>query len=132
MPTFINPSDWIAPKGYNNGCLLSGTRTLCIAGQVAWDAKQQIVGRNDFPAQFKQALKNVRAVVEAAGGSVEHIGRLTIFVTDVGAYRRSLREIGAAYREVFGKHFPAMALIGIAELLEDGAMVEIEATAVLP
>jgi len=131
MLEFVNPEAWAKPKGYNNGVILSGSRTLCIAGQIAWDENAKLVGAGDFGAQFTQALRNVRAVAEAAGGSVECIGKLTIFVTDKQAYLAALSEIGAGYREVFGKHFPAMALIEVKGLLEEGAMVEIEALAVL-
>ncbi|MCK6438741.1 MAG: RidA family protein [Planctomycetes bacterium] len=126
-----NPLNWAKPKGYNNGVILSGSRMLFVAGQVAWDEQQRIVGKGDFAAQFHQALKNVRTVVEAAGGKVEDVGRLTIYVTDMKAYGEQLRDVGAYYKEVFSYHYPAMALIKVAGLLEDDAMVEIEATAVL-
>ena len=131
MPS-INPKDWSKPSGYSNGVLLTGTRTLCIAGQVAWDKDKQLVGGNDFVAQFRQALSNVRVVVEAAGGKPEHVGKLTIFVTDKRQYLDSLKQIGAAYRDVFGTHYPAMALVEVKGLVENGALVEIEALAVLP
>ncbi|HKX46064.1 MAG TPA: RidA family protein, partial [Planctomycetota bacterium] len=103
-----------------------------VAGQIAWDAEQALVGRGDFVAQFRQALANVAAVVAAAGGRPEHVVRLTIYVTDKREYLGHLREVGEAYRAVLGKHFPAMALVQVADLLEDGALVEVEATAALP
>lgn len=131
-PRFVNPPTWTLPKGYNNGVVLGPGRVLFIAGQVAWDEQQRIVGKGDFVAQFRRSLANVRAIVEAAGGRIENIGRLTIFVTDKHAYVNNLKDIGTAYRDVCGKHFPAMTLVQVAALLEDGAMVEIEATAVLP
>lgn len=126
----VNPADWKSPKGYNNGVLISGAqRLLFVAGQVAWDAEQCLVGAGDFVAQFERALENVVAVVTAAGGRPEHILRLTIYVTDKRDYSEGLREVGAAYRRVLGRHYPAMALLQVAGLLEEGALVEIEATA---
>ncbi|MCA8938344.1 MAG: RidA family protein [Planctomycetes bacterium] len=127
----INPEGWAAPKGYNNGMILSGQRLLCVAGQIAWNAQQELVGKGDFPAQFRQALLNVLAVVEAGGGGAADIGKLTIYVTDKHAYLASIKDVGAAYRDVLGKNFPAMALVQVADLLEEGAMVEIEALAML-
>lgn len=132
MTQIVNPDGWAAPKGYSNGVVVQGTRTLCVAGQIAWNAQCELVGAGDFPAQFAQALSNVRAVVEAAGGTIEQVAKLTIYVTDKQAYLADLKAIGQAYREHFGKHFPAMALVQVADLLEEGAMVEIEALAVLP
>ncbi len=128
----INPEGWKAPRGYNNGVLVEGAqRMLFVAGQIAWDADAQLVGRGDFAVQFRQALGNVAAVVTAAGGAPEHIARLTVYVTDKRAYLAAVKEVGAAYRDILGKHFPAMALVQVADLLEEGAQVEIEATAVL-
>lgn len=128
-----NPDGWAPPKGYNNGVLVEGAgRLLFVAGQIAWDADARIVGEGDFPAQFRQALANVVAVVEAAGGRAEHVVRLTVYVTDKRGYLDAQRELGAGYREVMGRHFPAMALVQVAGLVEEGALVEIEATAALP
>lgn len=104
---------------------------MFISGQIAWDAHEQIVGPGDFPAQFAQALQNVRAVVEAAGGTVEQVGRLTCYVTDLDAYRSARPQLGPIWRAVFGRHFPAMAVVGVSGLVEPDAMIEIEATAVL-
>lgn len=130
---FIHPSDWKPASGFSNGVLVSGpTRTLYLAGQVAWDANQQIVGEADFAVQFRQALENIVAIVREAGGQPQHLVRLTIFVASKDAYLASLREVGAAYREVIGRHYPAMSLIEISALLEPGALLEIEATAALP
>lgn len=131
MAKVVNPESWEAPKGYSNGMLMEPGRTLFVAGQVAWDAKCQIVS-SELSAQFRQALENIVTVVRDAGGEPQHIGRLTIFVTDKARYLEETREIGAAYREVMGKHFPAMALVEIKGLVEEGALVEIEATAVIP
>jgi len=129
----VQPAGWAAPKGYSNGVVASGGRTVFVAGQIAWDAEQRLIGADgDFGAQFRQALANVRAVVEAAGGGPQHLVRLTIYVTDKRAYLADLKAIGAIYREVLGRHFPAMALVQVADLLEEGAMVEIEGTAVVP
>ena len=131
-PDFINPPEWPKPRGYNNGVVLSGARVLCVAGQVAWDERGRIVGRDDFAAQFTQCLRNIRRIVECAGGSVQHVGRLTIFVLDKRRYLASLADIGTGYRDVFGKHFPAMTLVEVKDLLEEGALLEIEALAMLP
>jgi len=118
--------------GYSNGMLApAGARTLFVAGQVAWDEKQRIVG-DDFAAQFGQAMRNVLTVVEAAGGAAEHIGSLTIFVTDRASYLMNLKAVGAAYRAVMGRHFPAMALVEVAALIEPSAQIEIQAIAAIP
>lgn len=127
----IQPAGWASPKGYANGLLApAGGRLLFVAGQVGWDAEQRMVD-GGFVAQFRQALANVVAVVEAAGGRATDLGRLTIYVTDKRAYEGDLKAVGAAYRGVLGRHFPAMALLEVAGLVEPGALVEIEATAVL-
>ncbi len=130
---FINPTSWKAASGYNNGVLVTGAgRHLFLAGQVAWDADQNMVGVGNFPAQFRQCLENVVAILKAAGGAPEHIVRMTMFVSDKDAYEADLPGVGAAYRDVIGRHYPAMSLVQVAALLEEGALVEIEATAVLP
>ena len=125
----ILPEGWPRPRGYSNGVAASG-RHIFVAGQIGWDETEELVGE-DLPSQFKQALANVRAVVEAGGGQVQDIVRLTIYVTSVAAYRDGVQAVGKGYREVLGKHFPAMALIGVSELVHPGAKVEIEATAVV-
>ncbi len=128
----INPTALGAPKGYSNGILAAaGGRLLFVAGQVAWDDEQAVVS-DVFAKQFAQALDNVLAVVREAGGKPEHVARLTIYVTDKSEYIAQSREVGAEYRSRMGKHFPAMALIEVKSLLEEGAKLEIEATAVLP
>jgi len=127
----VEPEGWTKPRGYSNGIRVRGAQELVfVAGQIAWDAQQRLVGVGDFAAQFRQALLNVAAVVRAAGCEPRSVTRLTIYVTDKRRYLAALREVGAAYREVFGKHFPAMSLVQVADLLEDGALVEVEATAV--
>lgn len=128
----VQPEDWAPARGYSNGMVSHGGRTVWVAGQIAWDAQQRLVGRGDFQAQFRQALENVRAVVQAAGGEPWHVVRLTIYVTNKRDYLADLKAIGAIYRDVLGRHFPAMALVQVADLLEEGALVEIEGTAVLP
>ena len=125
----IQPEGWKAPKGYANGMLVDGR--LHIGGQIGWNAEQVFVAK-DFVGQMEQALSNIAAIVDAAGGRVEHIVRLTWYVTDKREYLSRLAEVGQAYRRVIGRHFPAMTLVQVAALLEDGAKVEIEATAVVP
>ena len=128
----IEPSGFAAARGYSHGMLApAGGRLLFVAGQIAWDGEQRLVTA-DFPGQLEKALENVIAVVRAAGGEAEHIGRLTIFITDRRQYLADLKAVGEAYRRAMGRHYPAMALVEVQALLEPGALVEIEATAVLP
>lgn len=130
MSNTINPPGWPRPKGYANGVLAEG-RYLAIAGQIGWNERNELVA-GGFLAQARQALTNVLAVLSAAGGGPADLVRLTWYVTDKEAYRRNLGELGVAYREIVGAHYPAMALVQVAGLLEEGALIEIEATAVLP
>ena len=123
----IHPSGWLPAKGYANG-MLAKDGTLHIGGQIGWDANKNIV-QGGFIAQMTQALRNIAAIVETAGGEISDVTRLTWFVTDKSEYLANQGEVGAAYREVFGKHFPAMSMIMVSGLVEDEAMVEIEATA---
>ncbi len=125
----IQPAGWAPPKGYANG-ILSPDGHLFIAGQVGWNA-DQVFEHHDFAGQAEQALRNILAVVEAAGGRPRHITRLTWFVIDKREYLSRQTEIGAAYRRVMGRHFPAMSLVVVAGLVEDDAVLEIEATAVI-
>ncbi len=128
----IDPEALGLPRGYSNGILVpAGWRILFVAGQVAWNAAHEIVS-DSFGEQFEQALANLLTVVREAGGGPEHLGRLTIYVVDRVPYQESLKEVGEAYRRQMGKHFPAMTLVEVAALLEEGALVEIEATAALP
>ena len=127
----VQPDGWAKPKGYANGIAAEGGRLVFVAGQVAWDGEQRMVGEGDFVAQFRQALENVVAVVRAAGGGPDDIVRLTIYVTDKQAYLASTKELGPVWRDVMGYHYPAMALVQVAGLVEDGAMIEIEGTAVV-
>ena len=127
----INPPTWAQPKGYNNGIKAGVGNLVFIAGQVAWDENQQIVGRGNFIRQFDQALANVLTVLREAGGRPEHLVKLTIFVTDKQAYQRQQAEIGQAYRRRMGKHYPAMTLVEVKSLLEDDALIEMEGMAVI-
>lgn len=124
------PAGWAPPRGYANGIVAEG-RVVFVAGQVGWNAAGAFES-DDFVGQVRQALRNVVAVLREAGGGPEHLARLTWYVTDRRAYLEALREVGQVYRQVIGPHFPAMTLVQVAALLEDRALVEIEATAVLP
>lgn len=128
----INPPALGAPRGYSNGMLgPAGGRLLAIAGQIAWNAEQKIVS-DDFAAQFEQALGNVVEVVRAAGGEPADVVQLTTYVVDRHEYLATLKEVGAAWRRLMGRHYPTMALVEVAALLEPGAKVEIQGLAVLP
>lgn len=130
--TFVNPESLGRPRGYANGVLTETSgRLLFVAGQIAWDENQQLVSE-DFVAQFERALENVLVVVSEAGGTAEQIARLTVYVTDKREYLARTREVGERFRALMGRHYPAMSLVEVKSLLEDGAKVEIEATAVLP
>ena len=126
----IHPDGWLPAKGYANG-VLTKDGVLHIGGQIGWDGNKAFVG-DDFVAQMQQALQNIADIVAAAGGSVTDVTRLTWFVTDKEEYLAKQKEVGAAYRKVFGKHFPAMSVVVVSALIEDSAKVEIEATAHLP
>jgi len=126
----IHPDGWKPAKGYANGIIAEG-RVLFVGGQIGWTA-DQVFESHDFIGQTRQALQNIAEVVLAAGGAVSDIARLTWFVTDKREYLARQKEVGAAYREVMGYHFPAMTMVVVAGLVEDEALVEIEATAVLP
>lgn len=131
-PSFdiLQPKDWAPPQGYANGIAAQG-RQIFIAGQIGWNSRGELVS-DDFAAQVEQALANVVAVLAEAGGSPQHLTRLTWYITDKQAYVSARKAIGDAYRRVIGRHFPAMTLVVVAGLLEEGAKVEIEATAVIP
>lgn len=129
MHTTILPEGWPRPRGYANGILAKGSETLFIGGQIGWNP-QCVFETDNFAAQVKQALLNIRAVLETAGAGPEHMARMTWYITDKQAYMNQQREIGAAYREVMGKNFPAMSVVEVSALIEDEALVEIEVTAV--
>jgi enamine deaminase RidA (YjgF/YER057c/UK114 family) len=121
--------EFAPPRGYANGVVTRG-RLLHVAGQIGWDSQGSFPS-DEIAGQFAQALDNVLAVVRAAGGRPEDLARMTVYVTDLPAYRDARRAIGQAWRDRLGKHFPAMALVGVAGLVEPRALVEIEAVAVL-
>ena len=125
----LQPAGWARPRGYANGIAAQG-RQVFVAGQIGWNAEQRFVS-DDFAAQVRQALANVVAVLACAGARPEHLVRMTWYVTSRDEYNSALPEIGAAYRELIGKNFPAMSVVVVAALLEPRAKVEIEATAVV-
>jgi enamine deaminase RidA (YjgF/YER057c/UK114 family) len=127
---FLQPPGWATPKGYANGVAAQGTFVF-VGGQIGWNADQRFES-DDFIAQTKQALQNVHAVLACAGAGPEHMVRMTWYITDRDEYNARLRELGPVYREVMGKHFPAMTCVEVSRLVEALAKVEIEVTAVLP
>lgn len=126
----IQPAGWAPAKGYANG-VFTADGTLYVGGQIGWEA-DQVFRTHDFIGQMEQALINIMAVVEAAGGGAEHLVRLTWYVTDKAEYLARQAEVGQAYRKVLGRNFPAMTMVIVAGLVEDEALLEIEATAVIP
>jgi enamine deaminase RidA (YjgF/YER057c/UK114 family) len=126
----LQPPGWARPKGFANGIAAQG-RLVFIAGQVGWTGQGEWRERG-FAGQFRQALQNILAVLKEANGKPEHIVRLTWYVLDKQEYLASLGEVGAAYRELMGRHYPAMAVLQVSGLVEDEARLEIEATAVIP
>ena len=124
------PPGWPRPKGYANGISARG-RTVFTAGVVGWNEKQKF-GSPDLAGQFRQALQNILDILAVDGAGPEHIVRMTCYVTDIHAYRVSAKEIGAAWRELIGRHYPAMAVVEVSALVEPEAKVEVEATAVVP
>ena len=131
MMEILQPSAWPRPRGYANGVAAEGGRTVFIAGQIGWNASQRL-DHADLAGQTRQALQNIVAVLAEAGGRPEHLTRLTWYLLDKRDYVAQAGPIGAAYREVIGRHFPAMTAVQVSALIEDGALVEIEATAVIP
>jgi enamine deaminase RidA (YjgF/YER057c/UK114 family) len=130
LPQPVEVPGWPRPRGYANGVIGRG-RVLFVAGQIGWDGAGQFAS-GELAVQFGQALANVVAVVRAAGGEPDHIASMTVFVTDIAAYRASLPAIGAAWRAHMGRVFPAMALVAVTALVEPQAVVEIQAQALLP
>jgi enamine deaminase RidA (YjgF/YER057c/UK114 family) len=126
----LHPKHWARAKGFSNGVVAEG-RLVFVAGQVGWNPEQEFES-DDFVAQVEQALANIVAVLAEAGAGPEHLVRLTWYVTDNNEYLSRLSEVGNAYRRVIGRHFPAMTLLQVMALVEHGAKVEIEATAVVP
>jgi enamine deaminase RidA (YjgF/YER057c/UK114 family) len=126
----LNPAEWAKPKGYANGIAVEG-RQVFIAGQIGWNAEATFES-DDIAEQTRQALRNIVRVLAEAGGRPEHVVRLTWYVVDKRDYMAHNADIGKVYREILGRHYPAMTLVQVASLLEDRAKVEIEATAVIP
>jgi enamine deaminase RidA (YjgF/YER057c/UK114 family) len=130
MHQILQPDGWARPRGYANGIVARG-RTITVAGQIGWDAAQRLVGP-DIVSQARQALANIVAILAVDGARPEHVVRLTWYVTDREAYLAAGAALGEAYRSEFGRHFPAMTAVQVSGLMEAGAVVEIEATAVVP
>lgn len=130
-PRVLHPDGWAAPRGYANGIVASG-RYVVLAGQIGWDPRTCAMVSDDFAAQVRQALANVATLLGEAGAAPRHLVRLTWYVTDREAYVGARREIGRAYREVLGMHYPPMSVVVVTGLVEPAAHVEIEATAVVP
>ncbi len=126
----LHPSHWKAPRGYANGVAARG-RHIYVGGQIGWNA-EQVFEANDLTGQVRQALENIVEVLRVGGAGPEHLVRLTWYVLDKRQYLAELKGIGSAYRDVIGKKYPAMALVQVGALVEDLALVEIEATAVVP
>ncbi len=129
MRKILQPADWMRPKGYSNGIAVSGTETIYTGGMIGWDANCQFQS-TDFVDQVKTTLQNILAVLKEADAGPEHLVRMTWYITDKQAYNKNLSAIGAAYRETIGRNFPAMAVVEVSALMEDEAVVEIEAIAV--
>lgn len=130
----LQPPGWLAPRGYANGIMTEmtvGSRLLFVGGQIGWNGQQQFE-TDDFAEQAGQALKNIVAVLKEGGAGPEHITRMTWYVCDKSEYVNALRDVGRHYREIIGRHFPAMTAVEVAGLVEDRARVEIEVTAVVP
>ena len=125
----LQPSGWPMPKGYANGMAADG-RIVVTGGVIGWDAEERLA--DGFVAQVRQTLANIKAILEAGGARPEHLVRLTWYVVDIEEYLANLKTLGQIYREAFGTHYPAMALVQVVRLVEKAARVEIEATAVVP
>lgn len=126
----INPPGWARPKGYSNAIVGRGTIVM-VAGQIGWNAQQQFES-DDFVAQLRQALTNTIEVLAAAGAKPEHVARMTWYVTDKQRYLAEIAEVGAAWRDIMGRTYPAMTLLEVSALVEDRALIEIESTAIIP
>ncbi len=130
MIQMFNPSEWTRPKGYSNGVTAHG-QMIFVAGQVGWDGNE-VFRTDDLVGQVRQALANIVAILATAGAKPENIVRMNWYLADKDEYNARLGEIGAAYRETIGRHFPAMTALQVAGFVEDGAKVEIEVTAMVP
>ena len=127
--TVLLPEGWPKPRGYANGIKARGD-VIFVAGQIGWDVEGRFA--QGFVAQARKALENIMAVLKEGNAGPEHMVRMTWYVTDMASYRNSLPELGIAYREVVGRHYPTMTLVGVTSLAESNALIEIEATAVIP
>lgn len=127
---FLQPSNWPRPRGYSNGVVANG-RTVFLSGMIGWDATGKLVSE-DFVGQARQALRNIVVLLSEAGAKPADIVRMNWYVLDKKEYTGSYKEIGVVYREIIGKHYPAMTAVQVVSLVEDGARVEIEVTAVVP
>ena len=130
---FLNPPDLMKPVGFSHGAVTRGGRTLFLAGQVAKDRDGRVVGKGDIVAQFRQVCENMKTLVTAAGGQLTDVVKLTIYVLDTPEFKRQGKPIGVVYREYFGKHYPAMTLVGARDLYDasEGCLIEIEGFACL-
>ena len=129
MSTHLLPEGWKQPVGYSNGIVAEG-KMIVLGGQIGWN-KDQVFETDSFAGQFAQTLENIHALLTAAGAKPSDVVRLTWFITDKKEYLANLKEVGRIYRSVFGSHYPAMSVVQVADLMEDAAKIEIEATAVL-
>lgn len=130
MMQMLNPTDWMRPKGYSNGVTAAG-RMVFVAGQVGWDGNE-VFQTDDLVGQVRQSLTNIVAILAEAGARPEHIVRMNWYLADKDEYNARLAEIGAVYRELIGRHFPAMTALQVAGFVEHGAKIEIEVTAMIP
>ena len=130
MHTVLQPEGWTKPRGYANGVAAKG-RLIFVAGQIGWNA-QRVFETTGFVEQVRRALKNIVAVLAEAGAGPEHVTSMTWFILDKSEYLRNLKELGNAWREVMGQYYPAMAVVQVGALVDDGAKVEIQAQAVIP
>jgi len=130
MMQILQPPGWAKPRGFSNGIAAAG-RLVFVAGQIGWTGENKWEAK-DFAGQFRQTLKNTLAVLAEAGAKPEHIVRMTWYIVDKREYLDAMKEVGAAYRELIGRHYPAMAVVQVGALMEDEAKVEIETTAVIP
>ena len=130
MMKLLQPAGWTEPRGYANGVIARGAM-IFVGGQIGWNARQEFES-DDFIVQTRQALQNILAVLQAGGAGPEHMVRMTWYVVDRVEYLARLKELGAAYREVMGRNFPAMTCVEVSALVEERARIEIEVTAVLP
>lgn len=128
---FLQPPDWPRAKGYSNGISARG-RLVFVAGEIGWNPVTETIETDNFTAQFRQALENIKTILAEAQADPTHVVRMTWFITSKAEYLAQARDVGRAYRDVFGKHYPAMAVVAVSALMEDRAKVEIEATAVIP